>query len=62
MIQGIKTEFYNDVKMAIFAGMDFKTKNNKMRKVGYEIIRHYFDNEIKDWQVGSEKIKRVISQ
>jgi hypothetical protein len=59
---GIKTQFHSDIKMPIFAGMDFKTKNNKMRKVGFEVIRHYFDSDLKDWQVGSERIKRIINK
>jgi len=62
MIQGIKTKIYNDVKMPVYAGMQFGKKNdNKIRKVGFEIFRHYFDSQLKDCQVGSERIKRVIN-
>ena len=61
MIQGQKTEYYSDVKMPIYAGMQFGTNNYKLRKVGYEIFRHYFDNENKDFQVGCERIKRKIT-
>lgn len=60
MIQGEKSKFYTDVKMPIEAGMKFGTNDYKIKKVGYEIIRQYFDTEQKDWQIGSERIKRVI--
>lgn len=63
MLQGQKTIYYTDVKTPILAGMPFaypKTNNNKIRKVGYEVVRLYFDSPLKDWQVGSERIKRVI--
>jgi hypothetical protein len=46
--------------MPIFAGMEFGTKNYKLRKVGFEVIRQYFDNDVKDFQVGRERVKRVI--
>jgi hypothetical protein len=59
--EGIKTKYYTDVKLDICAGMQFGTKNYKMRKIGYEIIRQYFDTKEKDFQVGREKIKRVIN-
>lgn len=61
MTKGVKTKFYSDVKMPIHAGMQFGTNNNKIRKIGYEIFRHYFDTKEKDCQVGSERIKRVIT-
>lgn len=61
MINGIKTKFYTDVKMPICAGMQFRTKNNKIKKIGYEIFRQYFDTEEKDCQVGSERIKRILN-
>lgn len=64
MIQGTKSQFFTDVKLPIIAGIEFcypNTKNNKMRKVGYEVYRNYFDSEKKDWQIGSERIKRVIN-
>ena len=60
MIQGAKTNFYTDVKIDIIAGMQFGTEKNKMRKIGYDVFRHYFDSAEKDCQVGSEKIKRVL--
>jgi hypothetical protein len=59
-MQGIKTEFFTDVKMPIVAGMQFGTKNNTLRIVGYEIFRQYFDTAQKDWQVGVEVIERKI--
>jgi hypothetical protein len=61
MFQGQKTAHHEDVKIPVYAGMDFLTKNNKMRRVGYEVFRHYYDTPAKDWQVGSERIKRVIN-
>ena len=62
MIQGTKTKFYSDVKIPVYAGMMFGTNDNKIRKVGHDIYRHYFDSEAKDCQVGSERIKRVINK
>jgi hypothetical protein len=59
-MKGIKTEFFTDVKMPIVAGMEFGTKNYKMKTVGYEIYRQYFDSEDKDLQVGVEIIERKI--
>jgi hypothetical protein len=59
--EGIKTKYYTDVKLDICAGMQFGTNNYKMRKIGYEVIRQYFDTKEKDFQVGREKIKRVIN-
>jgi hypothetical protein len=60
MIQGQKTKHYSDVRMPVIAGMQMGTTNYKMRKIGYDIFRHYFDNSEKDCQVGSERIKRVL--
>ena len=60
MTQGTKTKIYNDVKIPVLAGMQFGTNNYKIRKIGYDIFRHYFDTKEKDCQVGSERIKRVI--
>jgi len=59
---GTKTEHYTDVKMPILAGMKFGTSENKIKIVGYEITRLYFDTAQKDWQVGTEKIKRIINK
>ena len=58
---GIKTKFYTDVKTDVFAGMQFGTNNYKMKKVGYDITRLYFDSAEKDCQVGQARIKRVIN-
>lgn len=60
MIQGTKTKIYNDVKIPVLAGMQFGKNDHKIRKIGYDIFRHYFDTKEKDCQVGSERIKRVI--
>ncbi len=58
---GIKTKHYTDVKSNIIAGMPFGNKNdNKLKVVGHEVVRLYFDSPAKDWQVGEERIKRVI--
>jgi len=62
MIQGTKSQFFTDVKLPIKAGMKFGTTDNKIKKVGYEVYRHYFDTKQKDWQIGSERIKRVINK
>lgn len=59
-MKGTKTKIYNDVKIPVLAGMQFGTKNYKIKKIGYDVFRHYFDTKEKDCQVGSERIKRVI--
>ena len=59
---GTKTKFYSDVKIKVSAGMDFKTNNYSMRVVGYDVFRHYYDNSVKDCQVGNQRIKRVINK
>lgn len=64
MLQGIKTQFFSEVKLPVVAGMQFqagKIINVKMKTIGYEIYRHYFDNADKDWQVGSERIERKLN-
>jgi hypothetical protein len=60
MVEGIKTNIYKDVKVKIRAGMQFGTKDYKIRTIGYEVIRQYFDTKEMDCQVGRQKIKRVI--
>lgn len=57
---GTKTKYYVDVKKDVCAGMPFGKKDYKMRKVGYEVTRLYFDTIEKDCQVGYERINRVI--
>jgi hypothetical protein len=59
-IEGTETKFFKDVKLDIIAGMEYNTKNYKMRVVGYEIFRQYFDTIEMDFQVGRQRIKRVI--
>lgn len=63
MIEGTKTEFYSDVKLPIYAGMPLNNPkaSPKLKKVGYEVFRHYYDTKEKDWHVGTERIKRVIN-
>jgi len=62
MITGIKTKFFSDVKIPVRAGMQFNTKNYKLKIVGHDHFRLYFDNDIKDCQVGSVKLKRVFKK
>jgi hypothetical protein len=63
MMYGIKTKIYTDTKrIPIMAGGSLANKNasKALRKVGYEVFRHYFDTLEKDCLVGGERIKRVI--
>jgi hypothetical protein len=60
IVEGTKTKFYKDVRLPIKAGMPFGKNDYKIRTIGYEVIRQYFDNADKDYQVGRQKIKRVI--
>lgn len=61
VVEGTKTKYYTDVKLPIKAGMPLGKKGDyKMRKVGYEVTRLYFDSPQKDYQVGRQRIKRVI--
>ncbi len=41
--------------------MQFNTKNYKMRRIGYDIVRIYFDNADKDCTIGQQRIKRIIT-
>lgn len=59
-MKGTKTKIYTDVKIPVLAGMQFGKNNYKIKKIGYDVFRHYFDTKEKDCQVGSERIKRVI--
>ena len=59
------TNYFNDVKTPIMAGMQFcykngETKNHKLKKVGYDLVRIYFDTKEKDCVVGQQRIKRVF--
>jgi len=61
MHEGTKTKFYTDVKSPVIAGMRTdKEGDNKLRQIGYDIVRIYFDNANKDCTVGQERIKRVL--
>lgn len=55
-MNGIKTQFYTDVKSYIECGKS----SREMKKVGYKIVRIYFDNADKDCTVGEEKVKTVF--
>lgn len=57
--------FYTDVKSSIVAGMEQTyinggTKNNKLKKVGYKIVRLFFDTKEKDCLVGESAVKTVF--
>jgi hypothetical protein len=53
---GTATPYYIDVKTPVVAAK----AQQKLKKIGYEVVRLYFDSSEKDCQVGSERIKRVI--
>jgi hypothetical protein len=58
---GIETNYFTDTKIKVKAGMQFNKKQDyKIRTIGYDIFRHYFDNDKKDCQVGSIRLKRVL--
>lgn len=61
-IEGQKTKFYKDVRVPIRAGMEFGSKYYKIRTIGYEVFRQYFDTKEMDMQVGRQRIKRVINK
>ena len=65
MINGTRTEIFTDVKSPIFAGMG-KLKNgqnvNKLSKIGYDLVRLYYDCSLKNCLVGEERIKGVINK
>lgn len=44
--------------IAIRAGMDFTTGNNKIRKIGYKIVEFTFNQH--DQLIGEKEVKRVI--
>jgi hypothetical protein len=62
IVEGVKTKIYKDVRVPIRAGMEFGTKNYKIRTIGYEVFRQYFDTKEMDMQVGRQRIKRVINK
>ena len=58
-----KTAFFTDVKTDIKAGMEYregKILTAKMRKVGTQKTRIYFDTAQKDCIVGHERLQRTI--
>jgi hypothetical protein len=59
-VEGIQTKFYTETKVPIRAGMEFGSKNYKIRTIGYDVFRQYYDSAEKDMQVGRQLIKRVI--
>lgn len=59
------TKFYRDVKTPILAGMQFTynkgvKKNNKIKKIGYDLVRLYYDSAKMDCLIAQVKIKRVM--
>ena len=46
------------VKSPIFAGMEFGTKNNKIKKIGYDLIELVWTSEVQ--LISEKRIKRVI--
>lgn len=60
-MKGVKTNHFTDVKMPVKAGMPFFGGDYKIKRIGYDVYRHYYDNNNKDLQVGSERIKRVLT-
>ena len=59
-IGGKEMKVFEDKKVPIYAGMDFKGHSNRIRKIGYKIIRFVFDNENADCLLTEKEIKRVI--
>lgn len=59
-VEGVKTKFFTDSKVPIRAGMEFGSKNYKIRTIGYDVFRLYFDTSEKDMQVGRQLIKRIL--
>lgn len=62
VVEGLKTKFHKDVRVPIRAGMEFGSKNYKIRTIGYEVFRQYFDTKEMDMQVGRQRVKRVINK
>ena len=60
-VEGKSSQFYTDVKSPVIAGMQFGTKNYKMRRIGRDILRIYFDNADKDCTIGQQRIKRIFA-
>ena len=46
------------IKSPIFAGMEFGTKNNKIKKVGYDLIQLIWTSDVQ--LISEKRIKRVI--
>lgn len=59
-LEGKKTKFFIDVKRPIRAGMQFGSKDYKIRTIGYDVYRLYYDTKEKDMQIGVQRIKRII--
>jgi hypothetical protein len=59
-VEGKKTKFYTDVKSPIRAGMPFGSNDYKIKTIGHDVYRLYYDSKDKDMQVGVQRIKRII--
>ena len=59
-LKGLKTKFYIDVKVPVRAGMGCGREKYKIKTIGYDVFRQYFDTKEKDMQVGRQRIKRFI--
>jgi hypothetical protein len=58
-----ESKFYIDVKSPIVAGMEFTypgTQKTKLREIGFDVVRIYFDSPDKDWVIGQKRLKRVF--
>ena len=56
-------QFTRQIKLPIYAGMQFTypgTKNNSLKKVGYDIINLIYDSAQMDCLIGEKRIKRVM--
>ena len=58
------TNFYTDIKTAIYANgvmINGEVIYTKMKKVGFDVTRIYFDTPAKDCVINETRIKRVIN-
>lgn len=66
-MQAIKrSEFFVDVKTPIKSGMQFNNgkinpQSYKIKTVGYDLVRIYFDSKEKDCTISQERLKRVFT-
>ena len=53
------SKFYIDVKISVKAGMEMKSNDYKFKTIAKDIIRLYYDSQLKDMQIGSVRLKRI---